>query len=205
MARFLRSQVVDDGNEGKDGEAEEHPLFRTANGGANEAGDDHEDVVEEEVVPDVVLHVANVGDGVKHHRRGDDPVKVASVVELTTIEAAGVEAVVSSHGKIGERGNEGDHAADEGRTGKETEDRTSGVGTNAPVNGSVSGIGEVVEPEVAVDEVDGRQEEAREANPKSNHTRSVDAVFAGVDGTSRLFEQPAPALRFGVRLDRSCV
>merc|ERR1719258_327216 len=182
------AKVVDDGDEGEDGEAEEDPLVAAADGGADEAGDDHEHVVEEEVVPDVVFHVADVGESVKHHRGGDDPVKVASVVELTAIEAAGVEAVVGGHGEVGEGGNEGYHAADEGRLSVEGVDLLAGVGTNAPVNGAISSVGNVVEPQVAVDEVDGRKEEEEEANPKSNGARSADAVVAGVDGVSRLEE-----------------
>merc|ERR1711937_238783 len=48
------ADVVKDGDEGENGEAVEDPLLATVDGGGNEAGRNHEDVREEEEVPDLV-------------------------------------------------------------------------------------------------------------------------------------------------------
>jgi len=185
---FEVAEVVDDGEEAEYGEGKENPAIATANGGADETGSDHKDVVEEEVVPDVVSHVTEVGEGVKHHRGSDDPVEVASVVEFTAVEAANVEAVVSGHGEVGKGCNEGHETAHESRRGKELEDCQATAGADAPVFNAIGHVGAVVVPEVTVDEVNRVKEKDDEANPKGDAASVADAVVAGVNGVAGSYD-----------------
>merc|ERR1719329_943584 len=172
------AEVVDDGEEVEQGESEEDPLVRGADGGANEAGGDHEDVLEEEEVPHVVIEATKVAEGVEHEGGGDDPVEVASVVELAAIAAADVETVVGGHSEVRKGGDEAHNTADERRLGKELEHGLTNLGTNAMV---LALIHNVSVKQVAVDVVDSGQEEENEANPKSDGARPRDAVIAGVN------------------------
>jgi len=156
------AEVVDDGEEVEHGEGEEDPLIRGADGGADEASGDHEDVLEEEEVPHVVIEATKVAEGVEHEGGGDDPVEVASVVELAAIAAADVETVVGGHSEVRKGGDEAHNTADESRLGKELEHGLTYLGTNAVV---LALIHNVSVKQVAVDVVDSGQEEENEADP----------------------------------------
>jgi hypothetical protein len=99
---------------------------------------------------------------VEHEGSGDDPVEVASIVELATIAAADIETVVGGHGKVREGGDEAHNTTEERRLGKEPVDGLSYLGTNA---GVLALINDVSVPQVAVDVVDSWQEQKSETNP----------------------------------------
>jgi len=156
------AEVVDDWEEVEHGEGKEDPLVRGTDGGADETSGDHEDILEEEEVPHVVIKAAEVAEGVEHEGSGDDPVEVASVIELAAIAAADVETMVSGHGEVREGGDEADNTTEEGRLGKEPVHSHTYLGTNA---GVLTSISDVSVPQVAVDVVDRGQEEKNKPNP----------------------------------------
>ena len=87
------ADVVDDGDEAKDGEGEEDPLVAVLNDGGDEASDDHEDVSEEQVDENVVGSAGEFAESVEHDGGSDYPVNVTSVEERAAIRAASVGTV----------------------------------------------------------------------------------------------------------------
>merc|ERR1711939_202104 len=162
------------------------PLFGAVNSRSDEARHNHEDVREEEEVPDLVGGVGEVSKGVEHEGGSDDPVNVTGEEELAAVVAASVPAVVGSHGEVGEGGNEADAAGDEGRVGEEVED---GVvdGLSASVvcqhegRSVVISLGDVVVPVEHTEVVAGKEEEDAEGNPEDDRAGAVDAEVARVE------------------------
>jgi len=164
LSLHLSADVVKDGDEVEHGESKKDPLVGGAGGGADEASSDHENVLEEEVGPGVVVEATKVHDAVKHERSGDDPVKVASIVELAAIAAAYIVTVASGHGKVGDRSDEAYDATEECGLGNELEDALANERSNTDVNRDFNFF-EVHNREVAVDVVDSWQEQQSETNP----------------------------------------
>jgi len=177
------ADVVQDGDEGKDGEAEEDPLLAAADGGGDAARDDHDDVGEEEEVPDLVGGVTEVAEGVEHEGGGDYPVDVTSVEEHAAVAAASVPAVAGGHGEVGKRGDQANASSNEGRVGKEVEDgRVNGC--ELTINHAISGIGDGKVPPEHLEVVAGEDEEDGETHPKDDGASALDVHVAGVDGAT---------------------
>jgi len=175
------AEVVDDGEEVEHGEGEEDPPIRVAYSGANESGSNHENVLEEEVVPNVIVEVAKVDKAMEHEGGGDDPVEVTSVVKFAAIAAADVETVGGGHCEVSEGSKEAYNTTDEGRVSEEAVDVFASCRTNAEVSSAVSHISNVMVTEVAVDVVNRGQKEKDESNPKSDSASSGNPVEAGID------------------------
>jgi len=167
---------VEDGDEAKHGEGEEEPLPAVADEGGDEASNDHEHVHEEDVGHLVIGATSEVDKGVKHDRRGKNPINVTRVEELATVAAASVVTVARSHGEVGKGGNKANKTFSNERRGQEGE-----VTTVLDVRVSVAAIGKTT-----VQEDPSAQEKDAETNPSGYTACGPKTVIASVDGTPGL-------------------
>ena len=171
---------VHDGEKAEHGEAEESPLVvATAHEGADEAGDNHEDVHANEEVFFVGLGLGALENLPDHERGGDGPVNVASVVELAAIAAASGVTVAKSHGEVRETGNEADGERDRARQLDGVDElflseRSLQEGVRSA--SSQIGVGGVVEGDIP--EVESGDSEEGEGDPKDSSSAKLSTIQA---------------------------